>query len=259
MHEVAVRVAQQLDLDMAGAADQFFQIDFIVAEGGLGFTFGGLHGFQQGVLGLDGAHAAPTAAPGGFEHDGVAYLRSQAFNFHRIVRQRVGGGHDGHADGDGQVAGGDLVAEAAHGVRRGADDDDALGGAGVGEVRVFGEEAVAGVDGVSAGLFGDADDFLNGEISLDGAHAAADQIRLVRLEPVQGEFVMLRVDGDGLNAKLGRRAHDADGDFRPVGDQKAFEVLHRCISPSCRHIAYRLLTARAGRAGLHGRIPKDCR
>jgi|GEM_PF-5909049 len=33
MHQVAVLIAQNLDLDVAGAANQFLEIDFVIAEG----------------------------------------------------------------------------------------------------------------------------------------------------------------------------------------------------------------------------------
>ena len=38
MHRVAVRVAENLHLDMPRALDQLFQIDLVLAEGGLGLA-----------------------------------------------------------------------------------------------------------------------------------------------------------------------------------------------------------------------------
>ena len=38
MHQIAVRVAEKLHLDMAGAAHQLFEIDLVLAEGGLGLA-----------------------------------------------------------------------------------------------------------------------------------------------------------------------------------------------------------------------------
>ena len=86
------------------------------------------------------------------------------------------------------------------------------------------------MDGISPGKLGDADDFLDGEIGLDGAFAPADEIGFIRLEAVQGEFVVLGVDGDGGNAQLRRRAEHADGDLGPVCDQQAFKVFHELSS-----------------------------
>src|SRR5690606_16356342 len=65
MHDIAVCIAQNLDLDMARALHELFQIDLVLAESGLRFAlaFGDLAG--KIGLGPDDAHAAPAAAPGG--------------------------------------------------------------------------------------------------------------------------------------------------------------------------------------------------
>src|SRR5271163_2049265 len=59
--------------------------------------------------------------------------------------------------------------------------------------------------------------------------ATPDEIRLVRLEAVQGELVLLGVYRDRLDAKLRRRAKHAYRDFAPVGDE---EPLYRRIGGS---------------------------
>ena len=40
VHDIAVRIAENLNLDVARALDEFLEIDFIVAESGLGFSPG---------------------------------------------------------------------------------------------------------------------------------------------------------------------------------------------------------------------------
>ena len=54
----------------------------------------------------------------------------------------------------------------------------------------------------------------------------AHQVGLVRLEAVEGELVLLGIDGHRLLAELGCRAHDADGDFAAIGDQDLAEGRH---------------------------------
>ena len=49
----------------------------------------------------------------------IADLGGLALDLFIVIRERIGGGHDGHADGDGEVAGADLIAELAHGLRLG--------------------------------------------------------------------------------------------------------------------------------------------
>ena len=63
MHLVAMRVAQHLHLDMAGAFDQLFQINLILAKGGPGLAFGLVDLALQIIGAADDAHAAPAAAP----------------------------------------------------------------------------------------------------------------------------------------------------------------------------------------------------
>ena len=81
------RVAQELDLDVARAADQLLEIDLVLAEGGLGLAPGGVHGVQQLLLAVDRPHAAAAAAPGGLEHHRVADLGGEALDGGRVVGQ----------------------------------------------------------------------------------------------------------------------------------------------------------------------------
>ena len=59
---VAVVVGDHLDLDVAGMLDVLFEVDFGVAEGGLGLGLGLLDGGLQGQIVQGHAHAAAAAA-----------------------------------------------------------------------------------------------------------------------------------------------------------------------------------------------------
>ena len=111
-----------------------------------------------------------------------------------------------------------------------ADEGDPGLGAGAGELGVLGQEAVAGVDGVdlasrcaSATIAGDV------EVAADRLAGLADAVGLVGLEPVQGEAVLVRIDGDGADAQLVGRAEDPDGDLAAVGDHQLAKLGHRNI------------------------------
>ena len=114
MHDVAVRVAEHLHLDMAGALDQLFEIDLVLAEGGLGLALALRHFAREVGFVADGAHAAPAAAPGRLQHHRIADLGGQLLHRLHVVGQRLGRRHHRHADLDRQVARRDLVAEPAH-------------------------------------------------------------------------------------------------------------------------------------------------
>src|SRR6185437_3939477 len=97
------------------------------------------------------------------------------------------------------------------------------GGAGFGKFGTFGQKAIAGMNGIGARLERDPDDVGDVEIGLDGALAVPDQVALVGLGPMQREAVFLRMNGNGTDAELGGRTHDADGDFTAVGDEQALD------------------------------------
>ena len=80
---------------------------------------------------------------------------------------------------------GDLVAGHLEHVLGRADERDAGLGGRLCELGVLGEEAVAGVDGVGAGLLRDADDLADVEVGTNRMPRLADLVRLVGLQPVQ--------------------------------------------------------------------------
>ena len=226
VHQGAMGVAQHLHLDVARTAHQFLQIHLVVAEGRGGLAPRHLHRRPQVGFRLDHAHAAPAAAPARLEHERIANLRRQLLRARDVRRQRAGGRHHRHAGLLGEFACRHLVAQGAHHLRFRPDEDDAGRSAGLGEVRVLREEAVAGMDGVDMRLFRHADDVVDVEVSLDRLLAGADEIGFVRLEAVQGEAVLVGIDGHRADAQFGSRTHDADGDFAAVGDEDAADLLH---------------------------------
>ena len=225
MHGIAMRVAKHLHLDMAGALDQLFEIDLVLAEGGLRLALAFHHLAGKVGFGADGAHAAAAAAPRCLQHHRIADLLGQLLDRVHVVRQRIGGGDHRHADLDGEIARGDLVAEPAHRVGLRPDEGDAGLGAGIGEFRAFRQQPVARMDGVGARKPGDADHLLDRQIAFDRPHVpvemrpAPDLVAFVGLEPVQRILVLLGPDRHGFEAEFVGRAKDADGDFGPVGDE----------------------------------------
>ena len=71
--------------------------------------------------------------------------------------------------------------------------------------------------------FAIADDALDVEIRGDRSASLADHVRLVRLEAVDAEAVLLRVDRHRAQAELGGRPEDADGDLAAVGCEDLFD------------------------------------
>ena len=69
---VAVRVGEDLDFDVARAAEIAFDQHAVVAEGGQRFAFGGEDGGEQVGGVFDDAHALAASAGRSFDEDGVA-------------------------------------------------------------------------------------------------------------------------------------------------------------------------------------------
>ena len=230
VHQVAVPVADDLDLDVARPAHQLLQEDLVVAEGGLGLAPPGGDLLVQLALAFDLPHAAPAAAPARLQHERIADLRGDPPGLRRIVRQGAAGRDHGDARFLGERTGGDLAAQAAHDVGGRPDEGEARRRAGVGQLRLLREEAVARMDRVGAGVARDADHLCDVEIGLHRVLAFADQVAFVGLEAVQREAVLVGVDRDRLDRQLVGRADHADGDLAAVGDQ---ELAERRRAPRC--------------------------
>ena len=129
-----------------------------------------------------------------------------------------GAGHDRCAAALGGLARADLVAHLVDRLGRRADERDALGGDGPGEVGVLAEEAVAGVHAVGAALLDGVEDGLGVEVAL-GRGLAAERVRLVGEADVEGVAIEFGVHRDGRDAELAGGPDDADGDLATVGDQ----------------------------------------
>ncbi len=173
---------------MFGAADVAFEENGCIAESGASFGAGfGEFGFQFGRR-VHHAHAAAAATEGGFDDEWKAYVFGQGFN---IGAHGRGTGHHRNAGRLCQFASGGLVAQCVEkfGVR--PHESDARFLAGARKRGVFGEETIAGMNGVYLLLNGEFDDGIDIKVSLHGPFALADKIGFVGLEAMQAEAVFL--------------------------------------------------------------------
>ena len=73
---------------------------------------------------------------------------------------------------------------------------------------------------------GGGHDAVDVQIGGDRALALTDQVRLIGLEAVNAEPVLLSVDGHGAQIEFGRRTEDAYRDLGAVGRQELPEWTH---------------------------------
>ena len=150
-----------------------------------------------------------------------------------VLERVLGAGRQRGADLLGDVAGLDLVAEVLDRRGRRADPDQAGVDDGLGEVGVLGEEAVAGVHRVGAGLLGDRDDLVDVEVGV-GRGRAAERVGLVGQPDEQRVAVGVGVDRHAADPGVLAGADHADRDLAAVGDQ---DLLQRLGRLALRHLA----------------------
>ena len=133
-------------------------------------------------------------------------------------------GNDRHTGLDHQFLGGILQAHGADGAGARADEDKVCGGDRIDEIRVFGQEAIAGMDGLCACGACCRDNGFTAQIAVARGRAA-DVNRLVREGDVSGLRVGVGIDRNRGDAEFARGLDDTAGDFATVGDQDLFEHL----------------------------------
>jgi len=215
-------VAEHLDLDVAGAAEVFLDIDLVVAEGSLGFRPRGAEGgVDVGVAARD-LHAAPAPARGRLDDDGIADVGGDAARGSRVGNAAVGPRDDRDAKRLGRVLGGDLVAHQADVFGGRTDERQAVVLDDLHEGRVFRQEAVAGMNRLGAGDLAGRDDRGEVQVALP-RRRRADAHGLVGHADVHRVGVGGRMDGDGPDAHLAAGADHPQRDLAAVGDEDLVE------------------------------------
>ena len=204
---------------MARVRQIALDVDGRVAEELLALARGAVERPLELVLRQRDAEALAAPAAGGLDRHGIADrvvddLSGRLGRLDRVGRSR----DDRDARVLHQLARTGFRAHRVDRLGRRADEDDPGLVAGAGEAGVLGEEAVAGVARLGAGLLCDLDQLVDHEVALIRG-PGADQECLVRTLHVQRLAVRLGVDGHRADAHLLERPHDTDGDLAPVCDQ----------------------------------------
>src|SRR5438105_10588613 len=220
--DAALRVAEDLDLDVARRLEIALDVDLGAAEGALRAPRGG----RERAGELAGArhlrHADAAAAGGRLEDHRIADLAGHPFGG-PSVRDRLGtAGHDRHARGGHAAPRLRLVAHGTDRLRRRSDEGQARLHAGLGEAPVLREEAVAGMHGVGAGFAGGGEDALDAEVRL-ARRRRPEQHRAIRVLHVGRVAVGLGIDGDGGEPERAAAAEDATRDLPAIGDEDGAE------------------------------------
>ena len=224
-----MRVAEQLDLDVARRDDPPLEIDRRVAERRSGF---GARGADRGAERrgvVHRAHALAAAAGDGLHDERIADGLREARDLgvgHAFVERLLRSGHDRHARADGRFTGGGLAAHERDGFGRRPDERQPRVAARAREAGVLCQEPVAGVHRVGPGPPRGVHDRVDPQVA-QGRFGRAEMNRLVRLAHVARAAVAVRVHGNRREAHFAARADDPNGDLAAVGDEDFHEAPQR--------------------------------
>ena len=143
-------------------------------------------------------------------------------SFVRVLIVAVIAGSERHASRAHDFLGFRFRAHGADGADRRPDEDDPRLVAGAAEGLVFREEAIAGMNGLGAGLPGRGDDFFADQIGLP-RRRRADANGLIGETDMARPGVGLGKHRDRANAHAPGGLDDAAGDFAAIGDQDFVE------------------------------------
>ena len=217
MDHIALGVGQDLKLDVAGVEDQLLHIQLPVAEAGHCLRLGGLEQGRQVLRPVHPAHPAASAAGRGLHQHGVVHLVRHPAGLLQ-VHSPLGARDHGHAGAAHQRLGRRLAPHLPNHVAGGTDKLQPALGAQVGKVRIFREEAVSGMDSVTACLYRRRQDGGLVQIAFrcpgrTDAHRPGGQLDM------EGVPVGDGVHRHCLDLQLPAGPDDPHRDLAPVGDQ----------------------------------------
>ncbi len=228
MHHVAVAVAEHLHLDVARRDDDLLDQHGGIAECGLRLALRALQRRGKIVLAFHQAHAAPATAGHRLDHDRIA--DALGFLGERLGRLAVAlvARHHRHAGLGRDRLGVGLAAHLPHGGGRRPDELDARFAHGLGEIGVFGQEAVARMDAVGAGRLRRCDDLVDAQVAV-ACGPGTDLHGLVGHGGERRTSVGLGDDGNRLHPEAAGGLDDANGDFAAIGDQDFLQHGRLCL------------------------------
>ena len=219
MNHLAVRIPENLELDVARARDEALEIHRVVAKCGQRLAPRGVQQRLEIAVALGHPHALSAPAGRRLDQHGIAKRlgRRSEFGVGRAGRGLIPG-HHRHARGPHEIPGGGLAAHGADRVRARADEDEAGPCHRFGENGVLGQKAVARVDRLDVGLAGGQHDRVDVEIRIAGGRRP-DVVGGVGQAHVQRICVGIGVDRDRADALCLARPNHAAGDLTSIGDQ----------------------------------------
>ena len=215
---VAAAVGQDLHLDVPGAFHVLLEIDLRGPERRGRLALAGPHGRRQAVGVPHDPDSAPAAPQRRLQEHRIPEGLGDGPRVRLVAHGPVAAGQERHVRLARELARADLVPEEPDHLRARPDEADVARPADLGERRVLGEEAVAGMDRLGVGDLGGRDQPRDVQVAL-GAVLGPDADALVGEADGERARVGRRVGHDRPDPHLPARAEDPEGDLPAVGDQ----------------------------------------
>ncbi len=217
VNNVTQFISQYLYLDMPGAVDTGFEENIRTAECFYCLREHAIIVAPEFELTVAAANASAATTGGRLEHHRITDIGRQHDRLFNAGEAGIAPGNNRHTCVDHAAAGLDLVAHFPNDARIRPNEFDTAAGADFCERRVFGQEAIAGMERVTAGSDRQINDAVGVQVA--GHRVRADIMRFVGLADMQGMPVGVGVDCHRFDTCLLAGANDANGNFTAVGYQ----------------------------------------
>ena len=218
MNDIAIPIAEHLNLDVARCCDVFFNQDAGRTKCCCGLANRAVERIIKGGVAVDTAYASAAAAGRRFYQDWIADLVRLLLEELPVLPLAVITGHDRDAGFFHQCLGAIFQPHRAHGCRRGSYKRDPGLRARIREIAAFGQEPVARVNAFRARKLCHFDQPVDREIAL-ARFRGADEVGLIAKPSMQRVGVRCRINGDRPQPKPFGGARYAAGDFAAIGNE----------------------------------------
>ena len=216
-YDVAVCIRQALGLNVAGRIQETLDEALTATERRGCLAHGGLVHLNNALAVASHLNAAATATESSLHSNRQTVLISESNNLIGGLDRVLGAGHQGSAHLLCDVACRHLIAQLGNGLGGGANPGQARVDALLRELRVLGQETVAGVHSVSTGADSNLNELVHHQVGLCRG-GTAESVGFIGELYVLGVAVGVSVDGDGLQALIAGCANHTDSNFTAVSD-----------------------------------------
>ena len=226
VYQVAVLIAQHLNLDMLRLFQVFLDKNISVAECFYRFVMSTAELRNQLFAAANDSHSSSAAAGCRLQHYRITALlcKFQCFILggDGLIYARNGW----NANAFRYQLGLNLVTQCIHHLVSRSDEFDAALLAGFRETGILCQETITRVDGITALCLCQTDNFINIQVSIDWALSIADFVGFVCLGTEQRILVLFRIDCHGTDSQLTASSNNTNCNFTTVCYQNLFKLLN---------------------------------